>query len=25
MSFFGVIWDLKPVPLAVREGAGKRL
>ena len=25
MSFFGVIWDLKPVPHAVREGAGKRL
>jgi hypothetical protein len=24
MSFFGVIWDLKPVPAAVREGAGKR-
>ncbi|MGD0502743.1 MAG: acyl-CoA desaturase [Steroidobacteraceae bacterium] len=25
MSFVGVIWDLKPVPLAVREGGGKRL
>jgi hypothetical protein len=25
MSFIGVIWDLKPVPLAVREGGGKRL
>jgi stearoyl-CoA desaturase (Delta-9 desaturase) len=25
MSFLGVIWDLKPVPLAVREGGGKRL
>jgi hypothetical protein len=24
MSFFGVIWDLKPVPAAVREGGGKR-
>jgi stearoyl-CoA desaturase (Delta-9 desaturase) len=24
MAFFGVIWDLKPVPSAVREGAGKR-
>jgi len=24
MSFFGVIWDLKPVPAAVREGNGKR-
>ncbi len=25
MSFFGVIWDLKPVPAAVRDGGGKRL
>jgi len=25
MSFFGLIWDLKPVPRAVREGVGKRL
>jgi stearoyl-CoA desaturase (delta-9 desaturase) len=24
LSYFGVIWDLKPVPAAVREGAGKR-
>jgi hypothetical protein len=24
MSFFGVIWDLKPVPAAVRDGNGKR-
>jgi stearoyl-CoA desaturase (delta-9 desaturase) len=24
MSYFGVIWDLKPVPAAVREGGGKR-
>jgi hypothetical protein len=24
MSFFGVIWDLKAVPAAVREGNGKR-
>jgi stearoyl-CoA desaturase (delta-9 desaturase) len=24
MAFFGLIWDLKPVPAAVREGAGKR-
>jgi len=24
MSFFGLIWDLKPVPAAVREGNGKR-
>ena len=24
MSFAGVIWDLKPVPAAVREGLGKR-
>ena len=24
MSFFGVIWDLKPVPAAIREGGGKR-
>ena len=24
MSFCGLIWDLKPVPAAVREGAGKR-
>ena len=23
MSFFGVIWDLKPVPAAVREGGGQ--
>jgi stearoyl-CoA desaturase (delta-9 desaturase) len=25
MSYLGVIWDLKPVPAAIREGAGKRL
>ena len=25
MSFLGVIWDLKPVPAAVRDGGGKRL
>ena len=25
MSFLGVIWDLKPVAAAIREGAGKRL
>ena len=25
MSFVGLVWDLKPVPAAVREGAGKRL
>ena len=25
MSFFGLIWDLRPVPAAVRDGAGKRL
>ncbi len=25
MSFVGVIWDLKPVPAAVREGNGKRV
>jgi hypothetical protein len=25
MSFFGVIWDLKPVPAAIRDGGGKRL
>jgi hypothetical protein len=25
MSFFGVIWDLKAVPAAVRDGASKRL
>jgi stearoyl-CoA desaturase (Delta-9 desaturase) len=25
MSFFGLIWDLKPVPVAVREGGAKRL
>jgi len=25
MSYFGLIWDLKPVPRAVREGVGKRL
>ena len=25
MSFFGLIWDLKPVPAAIREAAGKRL
>jgi hypothetical protein len=25
MSFLGVIWELKPVPLAVRVGGGKRL
>jgi len=25
MSFLGVIWDLKPVPAAVREGNGKRI
>jgi stearoyl-CoA desaturase (delta-9 desaturase) len=24
MSFLGLIWDLKPVPRAVREGLGKR-
>jgi hypothetical protein len=24
MSFAGVIWDLKPVPAAVREAVGKR-
>jgi stearoyl-CoA desaturase (delta-9 desaturase) len=24
LAFFGLIWDLKPVPAAVREGAGKR-
>jgi stearoyl-CoA desaturase (delta-9 desaturase) len=24
MSIFGVIWDLKPVPAAVRKGDGKR-
>ena len=24
LSFCGLIWDLKPVPAAVREGAGKR-
>jgi stearoyl-CoA desaturase (delta-9 desaturase) len=24
MAFFGLIWDLKPVPRAVREGLGKR-
>jgi stearoyl-CoA desaturase (delta-9 desaturase) len=25
MSFFGVIWDLKPVPAAIRDGGSKRL
>ena len=25
LSFLGLIWDLKPVPAAVREGAGKRI
>jgi len=25
LSFCGVIWDLRPVPAAVREGAGKRV
>jgi hypothetical protein len=25
MSALGLIWDLKPVPAAVREGGGKRL
>jgi hypothetical protein len=25
LSLCGVIWDLKPVPAAVREGVGKRL
>jgi stearoyl-CoA desaturase (Delta-9 desaturase) len=25
MSFLGLIWDLRPVPAAVRDGAGKRL
>jgi hypothetical protein len=25
MSFFGLIWDLKPVPAAIREGGGRRL
>jgi len=25
MSFFGAIWDLRPVPSAVREAAGKRV
>ena len=25
MSFFGLIWDLKPVPAAVRDGGAKRL
>jgi len=24
LAFFGLIWDLKPVPRAVREGVGKR-
>jgi hypothetical protein len=24
MSFTGLIWDLKPVPGAIREAAGKR-
>jgi len=24
MSFCGLIWDLKPVPAAVREGGVKR-
>jgi hypothetical protein len=24
MSFTGLIWDLKPVPAAIREAAGKR-
>jgi hypothetical protein len=24
MSYVGLIWDLKPVPRAVREGVGKR-
>lgn len=25
MSFCGLIWDLKPVPAAVRDGAAKRI
>jgi hypothetical protein len=25
MAFFGVIWDLKPVPAAIRDGGSKRL
>jgi hypothetical protein len=24
MSFCGLIWDLKPVPAAIRQGDGKR-
>jgi stearoyl-CoA desaturase (delta-9 desaturase) len=24
LSFFGLIWDVRPVPAAMREGAGKR-
>jgi stearoyl-CoA desaturase (delta-9 desaturase) len=24
LSFLGLIWDLKPVPAAIREAAGKR-
>jgi len=25
LSYLGLIWDLKPVPAAIREGGGKRL
>jgi stearoyl-CoA desaturase (delta-9 desaturase) len=25
LSFFGLIWDVRPVPAAMREGAGKRI
>ena len=25
MSYFGLIWDLRPVPAAIREAAGKRI